>query len=219
MGVLCANHGEPAAWSQVHRGWATFVPFFFWNCRRGGAEAVQRSQDSGTILTEGEIVRIERAHPDGLTSAQIVQIFRSRGARFSEATLRKYVQLGLLPRSRRVGTKGKHRGSHGIYPRATVRRINAIKRMMQSDLTIEDIQRAFGNFKQRVDELDVAVGDLLGEFERELDKPRFDRSLRPSLQRDIDQARETAADLMRQLVQIETRIACPGESAATARRG
>ena len=34
--------------------------------------------------------------------------------KFSEATLRKYVQLGLLPRSVRVGRKGKHQGSQGI---------------------------------------------------------------------------------------------------------
>jgi len=37
----------------------------------------------------------------------LLDVFPPRGIRFSEATLRKYVQLGLLPRSVRVGQKGK----------------------------------------------------------------------------------------------------------------
>ena len=34
-----------------------------------------------------------------------MEIFRPKGVRLSEATFRKYVQAGLLPRSRRVGRK------------------------------------------------------------------------------------------------------------------
>ena len=48
---------------------------------------------------------------------------RPKGVRLSEATFRKYVQAGLLPRSKRVGRKGKHRGSQGLYPVEAVRRI------------------------------------------------------------------------------------------------
>ena len=48
--------------------------------------------------------------------AQIVEAFTDAGVRLSEATFRKWVQLGLLPRSRRVGRKGKHQGSLGLYP-------------------------------------------------------------------------------------------------------
>jgi len=55
------------------------------------------------LLQEKDLIQIERTHPDGLTSAQIIGIFQARGARLSEATFRKYVQLGLLPRCRRVG--------------------------------------------------------------------------------------------------------------------
>jgi len=46
------------------------------------------------LLDERELLEIERAWPNGLTSRQIIDVFESRGIRFSEATLRKYVQLG-----------------------------------------------------------------------------------------------------------------------------
>src|SRR4029077_4261491 len=61
----------------------------------------------------------------------------------SEASFRKYVQQNLLPRSRRVGRKGKHRGSLGVYPAKTVRRINTVKRLMADGFTIEEIQGQF----------------------------------------------------------------------------
>src|SRR5512143_3420790 len=93
----------------------------------------------GGLLVEEELGEIERASPNGLTSRQIVDVFTSRGVRFSEATLRKYVQLGLLPRSVRIGRKGKHRGSCGVYPAEIVRRVNQVRAMMAADLTIEEI--------------------------------------------------------------------------------
>src|SRR5246127_912454 len=95
------------------------------------------------LLEDRELDEIERAWPDGMTSRQIVDVFETRGIRFSEATLRKYVQLGLLPRSVRVGRKGKHRGSCGLYPANVVRQIVRIKEMMADDLTIEQIQKEF----------------------------------------------------------------------------
>src|SRR5688572_32216640 len=79
------------------------------------AEGDRRVTATGReLLQDREIDEIERSWPDGLTSRQIVDVFETRGIRFSEATLRKYVQLGLLPRSVRVGRKGKHRGSCGL---------------------------------------------------------------------------------------------------------
>src|SRR6516225_852055 len=99
------------------------------------------------LLGERDLDEIERTHPEGLTSAQVVERFRARGVKLSEATFRKYVQLGLLPRSRHVGRKGKHQGSMGLYPAGVVRRVNAIKRMMAESYTIEEIQRSFLRFK------------------------------------------------------------------------
>src|SRR5437762_5872552 len=105
-----------------------------------------RGRASG-LLEEEELAEIERAYPQGLTSRQIVDLFETRGIRFSEATLRKYVQLGLLPRSVRVGRKGKHRGSCGLYPANVIRRVNLVKGMMAEDRTLEQIQLSFVQFK------------------------------------------------------------------------
>src|SRR5678810_1147280 len=105
------------------------------------------SATRGSLLEEREMDEIERAWRNGLTSRQIVDVFETRGIRFSEATLRKYVQLGLLPRSVRVGRKGKHRGSCGLYPSHVIRRVNTVKGMMAEDRTIEEIQRSFARFQ------------------------------------------------------------------------
>src|SRR4029450_1749009 len=98
------------------------------------------SRGGAAVLQEAERQEIDQGAPGGLTSRQIVDVFTARGIRFSEATLRKYVQLGLLPRSVRVGMKGKHQGSHGLYPANVVRRVNLVKAMMAENLTIEEIQ-------------------------------------------------------------------------------
>ena len=72
-------------------------------------------------IDETILARIEKQHAAGVTSAEILDVFATHGVTLSEATLRKYVQLGLLPRSVRVGTKGKHQGSKGLYPVRVVR--------------------------------------------------------------------------------------------------
>jgi hypothetical protein len=77
--------------------------------------------------SDEEFEAIEQAHADGMSVQQIVETFTARGSRLSEATFRKYVQLGLLPRSVRVGRKGKHRGSQGLYPATAVRQIDHIR--------------------------------------------------------------------------------------------
>src|SRR6185312_2220743 len=142
------------------------------------------------LLDEREIEEIERAWPNGLTSRQIVDVFETRGIRFSEATLRKYVQLGLLPRSVRVGRKGKHRGSCGLYPAHVVRRVNVVKGMMASDRTIEEIQRSFARFK---DELEAGA-------------PAVDPEGRRELEREITEAKRAAGELVRRISSLERRI-------------
>ena len=88
------------------------------------------------LLSATELRRVERDHEDGISSADIVELFSSKGERFSEATLRKYVQLGLLPMSRRVGIRGRHRGSSGLYPVVVVRLINEIKKALESETRV-----------------------------------------------------------------------------------
>ena len=81
-------------------------------------------------LSDAELEALERDHPEGFSTQQVVDLFAARGARISEATFRKYVQLGLLPRSVRVGRKGKHQGSQGLYPTSVVRQLDLIRRLM-----------------------------------------------------------------------------------------
>src|SRR5512141_2880774 len=99
------------------------------------------------LLHSADLSRVERAR--GVTSREVVRLFQSRGARLSAATFRKYVQAGLLPRSRRVGRKGKHTGSTGLYPVSVVRRVAVIKRMMAAGYTIEDIRGSFVTVRNR----------------------------------------------------------------------
>lgn len=182
-----------------------------------GRETV--TENAGQLLEEADLASIERTYAEGLTSGQIIQIFQSRGVRLSEATFRKYVQLGLLPRSRRIGSKGKHRGSRGIYPSGTVRRINSIKGLMARNFTIEEIQRSFAVFKQQIDELEGAMDELLQGFDREVAGARFGGAQQRGLQNEIDGARNAALELVRQLVGIETRISTPEKSSKIASDG
>ena len=117
-------------------------------------------------LTEEELQRIERERAAGITSGEIVRLFEARGARLSAATFRKYVQMGLLPRSRRVGRKGKHTGSRGLYPVSVVRRIVAIKRMMAEGYTVDDIRGSFVTVRNRLEDVEKGLGDLVEELTR-----------------------------------------------------
>ena len=117
-------------------------------------------------LREDEIARVERERAAGISSVEVVRLFESRGARLSAATFRKYVQLGLLPRSRRVGRKGKHTGSSGLYPVAVVRRIALIKRMMAEGYTAEDIRGSFVTVRNRLEDVEKGLQDLVEELTR-----------------------------------------------------
>jgi DNA-binding transcriptional MerR regulator len=115
---------------------------------------------------QDEIERIERERAAGITSGEIVRLFESKGVRLSAATFRKYVQMGLLPRSRRVGRKGKHTGSTGLYPVSVVRRIAVIKRMMAEGYTVEDIRGSFVALRNRLEDVEKGLADLVEELGR-----------------------------------------------------
>ncbi len=181
-----------------------------------GASRGGEAEATGGLLAERDVAAIERDHPQGLSAAQVVELFRLRGIKLSEATFRKYVQLGLLPRSRRVGRKGKHQGSMGLYPPTTVRRVNAIKRMMAESYTIDEIQRSFLRFKDEIEALQRGMKELLAGFERELGAPAFDAT-RKRLERELHEARTVADDLVRRIESMERQIVSPLERAAKAR--
>jgi DNA-binding transcriptional MerR regulator len=182
-------------------------------------EAVSRGESARAgLLDEREIAEIERAWPNGLTSRQIVDVFETRGIRFSEATLRKYVQLGLLPRSVRVGRKGKHRGSCGLYPALVIRRVNTVKGMMAEDRTIEEIQRSFQRFQDDIDSVQKELRDLIAGIEREAKSPRAedDAETRRSLEQEIIEAKRAAGELVRRISSLERRISArAAESSAS----
>lgn len=165
------------------------------------------SGDGGeNLLSERDLKQIERDFPDGLSSVQIVDIFAKRGVRFSEATFRKYVQQGMLPRSRRVGRKGKHQGSLGLYPAAAVRRINTVKRLMERGYTIEDIQRQFLRFRDGVEAVGQNLETVFQGFEDAIGTADFDVQERKDLKRELTEARASAEELTRRLELMEKRL-------------
>jgi DNA-binding transcriptional MerR regulator len=170
---------------------------------------------AGGLLLEEEIGDIERQSPDGLTSRQIVDVFTSRGLRFSEATLRKYVQLGLLPRSVRVGRKGRHRGSCGIYPAEIVRRVNQVRVMMAADLTIAEIQRSFARFKEEIERVEKGVRELIAGFEREAKGPSLDPDRRAAIETEIVAAKQAAGELIRRIAGVEASLQARAGASAT----
>jgi DNA-binding transcriptional MerR regulator len=181
-----------------------------------GSESTRVGDRSwGTLLAEDDLANIERDCPHGLTSRQIVDLLTSRGIRFSEATLRKYVQLGLLPRSVRVGCKGKHQGSRGVYPANIIRRVNQVRAMMDANLTIEEIQKSFVRFKEDILRVETGLRDLLDGFEREAKEPALGAARRASIEAEIVAAKQAANDLVRRIAGVEASLSTRGGTSAT----
>jgi DNA-binding transcriptional MerR regulator len=179
-----------------------------------GAETQMGAMRASGLLDEDELVDIEGRHPKGMSSREIVDVFASRGVRFSEATLRKYVQLGLLPRSVRVGRKGKHCGSRGLYPADVIRRVNQVKSMMARNLTIEDIQRSFVRFKEEIDGVSKGLRDLIAGFEREAKGPALSPERRQEIEREIESAKRAAGELVRRISGLEASFSSQAAAAA-----
>ncbi len=163
------------------------------------------STQSG-LLSEQELENIQAQYPDGMTAVQIVEVFASRGVRFSEASFRKYVQQGLLPRSRRVGRKGKHRGSLGVYPAKAVHRINLIKSLMGAGYTIEEIQEQFLQFADVVENLEEGLKEAFELFDAQIESPRFDRSVRKTLTKDAAEAQNWSEQLLTRITNLSERL-------------
>ncbi len=167
------------------------------------------------ILEPLEIERIESQFAAGLTAQAIVELFRPKGVRLSEATFRKYVQAGLLPRSRRVGRKGKHRGSQGLYPVEAVRRINAIKKMMAEGMTLEEIKRSFVFFKNHIDQVGRGLIEVFDTFEHELTERPFADKRKRELLGQLKTLKERADALVKDVASLGSAVtARPNGSSA-----
>ncbi|WP_437803275.1 MerR family transcriptional regulator [Sorangium sp. So ce693] len=149
--------------------------------------------------------RIEREHAQGITSSDILELFAAHGIKFSEATLRKYVQLGLLPRSVRVGRKGKHQGSQGMYPATVVRQVQRIKEMMAQDYTIEEIQREFLFVRGDIEELERTMAKVFNAL-RDAAKERRSETSGRAIAQDLASAESLARELVAKLALIEERL-------------
>ncbi|HEV8550654.1 MAG TPA: hypothetical protein VGQ57_16525, partial [Polyangiaceae bacterium] len=156
------------------------------------------------VMDERTISAIEKQSPGGLTSAEILDVFARHDIPLSEATLRKYVQLGLLPRSVRVGRKGKHQGSQGVYPVGVVRQIATIKRMMAEDMTIERIQREFLFIRNDMIELERTLSEIFEKLDGVIRERRIDKGA--AVQRDVVGARAISRDLVARLEAIEVKL-------------
>ena len=100
-------------------------------------------------LSGKEIGVLKKAFPDGMKMLEIIQVIKSRGYSFSEPSFRKYTQLGFIPQSRRVGKKGKHRGSYGLYPACSIELvIFVLDSTRGTSITLEDLQ--IPSFRARV---------------------------------------------------------------------
>lgn len=149
--------------------------------------------------------RIEKENAQGIASAAILKLFEEHDLKFSEATLRKYVQLGLLPRSVRVGRKGKHTGSQGLYPATIVRQILVIKELMARNLTIEEIKREVLFVRGDIEELERRLTKIWKTL-RDAAKQQLSEPTRKSLNAEIGAAEQVAKDLVNRLGQLEERF-------------
>jgi DNA-binding transcriptional MerR regulator len=156
--------------------------------------------------TELEFSEIERSNPEGITTQQVVEIFTARGERLTEATFRKYVQLGLLPRSVRIGRKGRHRGSQGLYPATVIRQIDVIRGLMAQGLTIEEIQRDFPFLAGDINELSQRLKKVFSSIELATSKNEPVSSSDQVVLRALSEARTAAEDLLNKLRSIEGRL-------------
>lgn len=157
------------------------------------------------MIDDPTLSQLERKYAAGLTSVEILDVFASHDVSLSEATLRKYVQLGLLPRSVRVGRKGKHQGSQGVYPVSVVRQILRIKQMMSESYTIEQIQREFLFIRNDVEQLEQMLSRIFKKLDGVLKERKQERSAQ-AVHRDVQDARGISKDLMARLTAIEDKL-------------
>jgi hypothetical protein len=157
------------------------------------------------VIDDTQLRELERSHAQGLTSAEILDVFARHEIQLSEATLRKYVQLGLLPRSVRIGKKGKHQGSQGMYPVTVVRQIVRIKQMMAESYTIEQIQKEFLFIRSDVEQLEQLLDGIFKKLDEVLVERRREHSAK-SVAREVSDARHLSKDLMARLEAIETKL-------------
>ena len=163
-------------------------------------------------VADSVLEQVEREHANGITSAAILEFLASQQIRFSEATLRKWVQLGLLPRSVRVGRKGKHQGSKGLYPIRVIRQILRIKQMMAGDLTIEEIKEQFLFVRGDIEQLEQTLSEIFSVLTRVSQQRSATQIGVKAVTADLNRAQSLARELVAKLEKIEQRLSAQSSS-------
>lgn len=158
------------------------------------------------FIEEKTIIAIEARYPQGLTSAAVLELCQHYGQPLSEASLRKYVQLGLLPRSVRVGEKGKHRGSKGMYPVRIVRLIVLIRELMDGHLTIEQIQNEVLFLRGDIDQLEERLSSIFARIDQRLQDSELSKQDSVSAKKEKEQAKSAGKQLLDRLRMLEQRL-------------
>jgi len=166
------------------------------------------------LFSQDEIEHLEQANPAGISAATVLELLSQRGLVISEATFRKYVQLGLLPRSKRVGRKGKHRGSHGLYPAGCVALVADIRARMGQGLTLEDLQRSELAVGMEVEQLRRLASGVLARLDGELERRQ---AAGGALPRRLEALRARAAELADGLEAAARAVCSAGAPAQGAR--
>ena len=174
----------------------------------------------GPAWSDAELDQLEAGRAEGLSTQEVVDLFAAKGAPVSEASFRKYVQLGLLPRSVRVGRKGKHRGSQGLYPATVVRQIESIRRLLAQGYTISELQRQLVLFGGEIDELAQKLDRVLDAVDRAVaERGALERGAggpEDVLTRSVSEARALSAELLGRLRGIERSLAMRARMARAA---
>jgi DNA-binding transcriptional MerR regulator len=159
------------------------------------------------MIDDSVLSNLERQYEAGLTSSALIDVCGAHGIQLSEATLRKYVQLGLLPRSKRVGQKGKHLGSRGVYPVHAIRQLLRIKEMMAESYTIEEIRRDFLFVRTDIEQLEQTLGCIFKALSRVLEQRGREqgrrRESRPGSSRREEGGEQGSALLSRELGEVK----------------
>lgn len=179
------------------------------------------SNARGPIWSDAELDALEASRTVGLSTQEVVDLFAAKGAPVSEASFRKYVQLGLLPRSVRVGRRGhekrKHRGSQGMYPATVVRQIESIRRMLAQGYTISELQSQLVFFGGEIDELAQKLERVLESVARAVaERGRGLGGTEDMLAAQVSEARALSADLVGKLRGIERSLAMRARMARAA---
>ena len=114
----------------------------------------------------------------------------------------------------RVGRKGKHRGSQGLYPATVSGRSSGARHLMAQGYTIQDIQRELLSLRQRDRSGRQQLEQVLAGVERAL---REGAGEADEVSRARDRRREAALERVgRELRAIEQRLAMRARMARAA---